>query len=278
MIRSNFHVHSSFCHGKGDPEDYVNVAIIRGLQSIGFSSHAPLPYNSKWAMKPDKFQEYCATILGLRSKYKGKINIFLGLEVDYCDELDNAFYFDIKKAGIDYMIGSVHFLKVDKLGTFRVINDKDDYKLILDELFYGDIQKFVRTYYQSIRNMVQRFRPTIIGHLDLIKKNSKDTRHFSEILDWYRREVLDTLHVIKNNGSILEVNTKGMIDTNEFYPSKWILKEAKKLDIPVMINSDAHLIESIDSFYDLAFSVLREAGYSKQKILMDQQWKYINLE
>jgi len=35
-------MHTTFCDGKSHPEDYVLVALNKGMESIGFSAHVPI--------------------------------------------------------------------------------------------------------------------------------------------------------------------------------------------------------------------------------------------
>ena len=76
----NLHTHSYFCDGKEEPEEYVKQAIELGYHTLGFSSHAPVPFENNFSLKEDKMEEYFSTIRALGEKYKDKINIlaFIG--------------------------------------------------------------------------------------------------------------------------------------------------------------------------------------------------------
>ena len=100
----NLHTHTSFCDGRNSPEEIIHEAIRLGMDSLGFSSHAPCPVPEDSAgMKPDDVPAYRAEILRLREKYAGRLNIFLGLERD--------FFFFPDGDGWDYVIGSVHYVE-----------------------------------------------------------------------------------------------------------------------------------------------------------------------
>jgi histidinol-phosphatase (PHP family) len=83
------------------------------------------------------------------------------------------------------------------------------------------------------------------------------------------------LRVIAAAGSVVEINTggisRGYIKT--LYPSTWIIKECKRLGIPVILNSDAHSPKSVDAFFDQALEILQGAGYSQQRRLVNGSWK-----
>lgn len=271
MGTANYHTHTAFCDGQGEPEEYVLESINCGLQAIGFSSHAPVPFTNNWALQAQQIDEYCRTINSLKVKYAGLIQIYLGLEIDYLPQMSYRLS-EFEELNLDYTIGSVHFCPEPIAGKFLSVNASEDNIIRLID-FKGSVEEFVSSYYESVRNMVRSFKPNIIGHLDIIKKYNHGDKYFSENQEWYQAEVLKTLEVIAKNRAILEVNTGGLVRGEELYPSKWIMKEARKLNIPVLINSDAHRPEAVNAKFSEAREALLEAGYTEQMILLDHTWK-----
>ena len=46
-MKANYHTHSKYCgHASGEVEEYVKVAIERGIETLGFSCHVPYPFNN----------------------------------------------------------------------------------------------------------------------------------------------------------------------------------------------------------------------------------------
>ena len=44
-MRANYHAHTWRCsHAKGTERDYVEAALDRGLEILGFSDHTPYPF------------------------------------------------------------------------------------------------------------------------------------------------------------------------------------------------------------------------------------------
>lgn len=278
MSFSNFHTHCYFCDGTGDPEEYVKKAIEFKFSDLGFSSHAPLPFPNSWTMEKNNFYEYCNKINSLKLKYKNEINIYLGLEVDYIEDLISPT--DEKFASLDYTIGSVHMLKDIKTGEFLAVDgDEDEYIKLITSAFDNDVKKFVHAYYTQIRNMVSNKTPSIVGHLDLIKKHNKNNKYFNENESWYKDEILNTLKVISENKTILELNTGGKVRgyTDDFYPSNWILTECRHLDIPIILNSDAHNPQYINAYFSDATILLKNSNYLKQRILHNEVWQDVLL-
>ncbi|SMC28277.1 histidinol-phosphatase (PHP family) [Clostridium acidisoli DSM 12555] len=278
MSFSNFHTHCYFCDGTDDPEEYVKKAIEFKFSDLGFSSHAPLPFPNSWTMGKNNFYEYCNKINSLKLKYKNEINIYLGLEVDYIENLISPT--DEKFASLDYTIGSVHMLKDIKTGEFLAVDgDEDEYIKLITSAFDNDVKKFVHAYYTQIRNMVSNKTPSIVGHLDLIKKHNKNNKYFNENEPWYKDEILNTLKVISENKTILELNTGGKVRgyTDDFYPSNWILTECRHLDIPIILNSDAHNPQYINAYFSDATILLKNSNYLKQRILHNEVWQDVLL-
>ena len=91
---ANYHTHTFRCkHAKGKDEEYVLRAIEGGLKVLGFSDHAPINfvegYDGWWRVQPEDAEEYINSLRKLREKYKDKIKIHIGFEMEYFPE-----YFD----------------------------------------------------------------------------------------------------------------------------------------------------------------------------------------
>ena len=112
-MKVNLHTHTWRCrHATGSDEDYVLAAINAGYTKLGFSDHNPFPYTGKWAevdvreMRMHEFDEYRESVLGLKEKYKDKIEIVLGLE---CEPTPEFFPFlkELRQQ-VDYLILGNH--------------------------------------------------------------------------------------------------------------------------------------------------------------------------
>jgi histidinol-phosphatase (PHP family) len=276
MTYSNYHVHCSFCDGEGEPEEYIKQAIDYGFKSIGFSSHAPIPFDNTWAMREGRALDYCSVIRELKAKYQGIIDVYLGMEIDYIPNLTGPSKF--KDLNLDYTIGSVHFVTPKRDGEYLSVDGPEENIItLLREVYDGDIKALVRDYYMLVRNMIETEKPDIVGHFDLVKKNNRGSQYFNEDEKWYMDEVLNTLECAAKSGIMIEINTggitRGYMDVP--YPSPWILKECRKLDIPVMLNSDAHAPGTINSWFENAVQVMKDAGYSEQKVLLNNHWEKV---
>lgn len=274
MSWANFHTHCKYCDGFGEPEEYINEAINAKSKAIGFSSHAPLPFNTDWTMKRNVFEEYCNKIQLLKKAYLNDIDIYLGLEIDYILGAGKLYSFNF--ADFDYIIGSVHFLGSNNSDKFWSVDySEEEFVEGVKRDFNGDIKKAVEAYYCSIQEMAKNQGINIIGHLDIIKKNNAQNKFFSESDSWYKNLVLDTLKHISKTELIVEVNTGGIIrkKTDSLYPSNWILEKCYEYKIPITLSSDAHMPEHITARFTEAASILNNIGFKELHILEKTSWR-----
>lgn len=258
------------------PEDYVLSAVKKGFTSIGFTSHAPVLFETDWTMKPTNLPIYIDLINSLKGKYKNEIQIYTGLETDYYPGCKD--YRDYP--GVDYTIGAIHFIYDEKNRKYMALDGSiDEFIETLDITFNGDIQALVEVYYDLLREMLKTHTPDILAHLDVIKKNNINNQFFIETDSWYRKQVEELLKIIKKNNVIVEVNTGGISRgyTTDVYPSSWILRLMKQMDIPLVLNSDAHHPDWIDTYYNNALDIIKKSGYTHERILYDGHWQDVIL-
>ncbi len=113
-MKENFHTHTARCrHAIGTEEEYVQQAIAGGLEVLGFSDHTPFRfpgnYYSHMRMYPEELQDYVSTVLALKEKYAGQIDIRLGLEVEYYPDRIPALLDMIAPFGIEYLLLGQHW-------------------------------------------------------------------------------------------------------------------------------------------------------------------------
>jgi len=182
---------------------------------------------------------------------------------------------------LDYLIGSVHLVR-HKNKDELWFTDGPDYRTYdqgLNELFGGDIKKAVTTYYHQLNEMIETQQFDIIGHFDKIKMHNRD-RFFKEDEHWYMALVSETLNLLQDRDLIVEVNTRGIYKqrSETTYPGLDILKQIKKLRIPVMVNSDAHKPHELDGEFAYSFSLLKEAGIDEVVYFKGNGWGFERLK
>jgi histidinol-phosphatase (PHP family) len=269
------HTHTKFCDGKDDIETMCRAAYEKSLFAIGFSAHAPtdkyIELKSDWNMKSDLVDEYAAQVLSAKERWRGKLNVFLGLEVDYIKGKRSPLDSDIIKLNLDYIIGSVHYL-VPENGTqaFTVDGPQEEFEKGLKDGFGNNAQKLMHSYYDAVAEMIQIGGFDIIGHADLLKKNTLGKNLWAQEEETERQK--EITRIAKKAKLVFEVNTGG-INRNkiqETYPSLSFLKIIKKFNVPVIITADAHCSKDINGNYVTALNTLKSAGIKKHFIFKER--------
>lgn len=276
MNWTNFHTHTRFCDGADEPEKYVEEAVRQGFESLGFSAHAPLPYDNPWSLKSIEIEKYKKEILRLKEKYAGKINVFIALEADYIPEVSIPHSVFKNNIGLDYIIGGVHLVKKKDTDKLWFIDGSrvESYDEGVKDIFNGNIEEAVGAYFSQITEMVQTQKPDIIAHFDKIKMHNKD-RYFLESDAWYKKLVNQSINVIEWSGCIVEVNTRGLYKkrSDSFYPSRHILELCYLKKIPVTLSSDAHKPEELSLYFNEAVELLKDVGFIKIMVYTKDGWK-----
>jgi histidinol-phosphatase (PHP family) len=265
-MSQDWHTHSSLCrHASGVLEDYVISAIDKNLELIGLSAHFPyeflknmenIPFQ-EYAMSLDEIQSYLTTAENLKFKYKHKIEVKIGFEIDYIINQEAAYrqYIDKIIDRLDFTIGSIHNLKFQ-----NTLLPFDDARFLSKYGNFNSIEDLFILYYETMSKMInsQLFECKIVGHFDLPKKFDKKPEN-DERVDELISSILDS---IERKGVVIEVNTSGFRKPiNEQYPSKNILKEILDRGIPIILGSDAHSPDEVAFKFDHMRNMLLKLGF-----------------
>ena len=140
FFTSNYHSHTKRCgHAFGEDEEFLLAGKEAGFKLFGFSDHVILPDISQPGMRgaPYLLDDYCASILNLKQKYKGDIDVHLGFEAEWYGSRYESYYRDeLPKHGVEYLILGQHcFLKGNRFTWYGDI--KDRYEMV--EAYCSDL-------------------------------------------------------------------------------------------------------------------------------------------
>ena len=242
-------MHSNYSDGRSAPEDYIAPAIAAGLREIGFSEHLTLFKDLEdWNMNPVNISPYINHIDQLRNNIKNII-IKTGLEVDFIagKEKDIGAYLSLFP--LDYIIGSVHYLgeKTVDVGP---------------EFYEGkSIDKLFEAYFDSVCAAAASGLFDIIGHCDLIRIYGY--KPFSDQEPHYRK----LAKTMKAHNVAFELNTNGRNrPLADFYPDRKFLHIFREENVPVCVNSDAHMPSRVGQYFDEAYELLRYVGFTEMAV------------
>jgi len=246
---NDYHLHSYLCkHGEGEIYEYVEAAIAKGLQEIGFAEHIPIPGldDPDGRMLIDEFPIYLHDIREAQEKYP-EITIRLGIEADYMPKYLDFLSEFLATYPFDFVIGSVHFID-----DWDFTNPAHEHRT---ETF--GVDNMYRAYYKLLAEAAENDLFDVIGHLDIPKKfGHRTTADLSDEID-------HVLKTIKEHDLALDVNTSGKKKpVNEIFPSPEILEKAYSYDIPIVIGSDAHRPRDVGFYLPETYALVRKIGYT----------------
>lgn len=248
----NFHTHTTFCDGKNTADEVVKAAIEKGFTAIGFSGHGYTPYDLRYCMKDEN--AYVTEIKRLKQKYRGIIQIYLGTEEDSFASVDRSKY--------DYIIGSSHYVEVNGK-CYPFDSNRGLFERCL-ELYNHNPIKMAEDYYAKFCDYINKRKPDIIGHFDLITKFDEKFDDFFLHNSAYLKLAEESVIAASKSQAIFEVNT-GCISRGfrlTPFPSEHLLYTLKKIDAKLMLASDSHSIDTLDFNFSETKMRLKEIGFN----------------
>ncbi|MEK3967867.1 histidinol-phosphatase HisJ [Paenibacillus sp. FSL H7-0323] len=254
----DYHTHHERCgHAVGKLEEYVQRGIELGLQQLGLSDHLPLihvdpaSYYPEMAMPMAELPRYVEECLTLKERYRGVIDLRVGLEADYIEGYEEQIREILSPYPWDYLIGSVHFLGEWDITDHRQVHGWES----------RDALEVYRLYYDAVKKSALSGLYDIIGHMDVIKRfgyGPQTPEGKAEV----RALELETLKVIADSGIAMELNASGLTKPcAEMFPAEHLLQEALKLGIPLTLGSDAHDPTKLGDGLQEARSMLWQTGF-----------------
>ena len=249
MIAKDLHMHTAYCDGKDTPEDMVLSAVDKGLDTVGISSHSYTFFDESYCMQKEDIPRYIAELRYLRAKYFDRIHVLCGVEQDY--------YSDWPTDEFDYIIGSVHYIKVGD-EYIPVDESVEILRAAVQKHFGGDVYALCELYFDTVADVVEKTRCDIIGHFDLISKFIEreplfDAGHPRYVKAWkaaaYRLVTYDVPFEI-NTGAI----SRGY--RTQPYPDEEMIAYIKAKGGRLILSSDAHSKENIAYIFEKYESLL----------------------
>lgn len=266
----NYHTHTERCgHAEKDygDEEYVKEAFERGIKFFAFTDHIPFmrakDTKVNVRMSYDEIDEYLQSIVKLKDKYKGIMNIETGFEFEYIpEELEHIL--KIKNV-VDKMVLGQHFV-FDDQGKIKYFSSKQDMT-----------DKEMIQYVCLISKALECRLPDIIAHPDLFLKYRKKfgekeefiTREICKLAQKYQVPMEINLNeVYREYVKAKEELTEGteieqieLAKTRIRYPNKKFWKILSEYNIKVLFGIDAHLKGQIlnnEISYKIANEILGE--------------------
>lgn len=258
----NFHSHTQFCDGRADMDQFIHAAVEAGFLHYGFTPHSPLVgVESSCNMDINNVDAYFDTANRLKAEYKNRMNIYIGMEVDYLNEECGPAAQYIQAMPLDYRIGSVHFIPSDH-GFIDIDGRFENFRKKVETYFSNDIRYVVESFYRQSTRMIEAGGFDILGHFDKIGHNASHFKAGIENEAWYKQLVNNLIDLIIEKKLTIELNTKAWTDHRRTFPGERYLARLAEGGVAVLVNSDAHYPELINASRDVGFDMLARNGYS----------------
>lgn len=254
LYKRDGHIHTPFCpHGTKDSlEMYVEKALQEGREEITFAEHFPMPdgvttpeFKADCTITEEQVEDYKLAVDSLKIKYKNKIKINYGFEVDYIEDMEEVVTDTLDKygKGMEDGILSIHFVKYE--GEYYGIDYLPDFERLVAKV--EDLRKIYDIYFNTLLKSIKAdlgvYKPTRIGHPSLIRIFNQKYP-----IDYFNEELFNEIIVeLKKRNYSIDYNMAGLRKPycGETYPSGEWLELIKEADIDMVMGSDAHSAEQI---------------------------------
>lgn len=254
MLLGDFHTHSTLDDGKSTLAEMAAAAYDRGLTHFGFSGHSFEEYGQDFCLSRANVPVYLEAARKLQEEYLGKMEISVGLELDYYGE---------KPEGLDYAIGSVHGLRLDGQCRYADASAQASQQTV-DEYFGGDWYRYTDAYYDLVADLPRKTGCQWIGHFDLVTKFNDQVHTIDEDSPRYLRRALEVLEYVVKQGVALEINTGAVARGYRIipYPNPILLRKLKEFGGEIILNSDCHHAPQLCFGFDQAVQLAQEVGFT----------------
>ena len=253
-----------FCqHASDKLEEIVQAYITQGFRCAGITEHIPpasdamrYPDEKQAGLSADflqeRFAEYFRLGRELQQKYREQIELFLAFEIEHYPGSETHVEALIEQYQPDYLVGSLHHV-----GKTGIDYSHELFQQALQEA--GSMTQLYCDYFDAQFDMLQKFKPSVVGHFDLIRIYDQD---YLKTLkqDAVQERITRNLDFIAENRLILDFNLRGFDKAMEQYPSLSIIKQALQKNIALVPGDDSHGVSSVGRNYDQGLTVLSNLG------------------
>ena len=181
------------------------------------------------------FDSYYKEAKRLQAKYNDQITLLVGLETEFIyDATLEEIELLQKIYQLDYMVGSVHhvlehpidfdnamYCDAEKAAFERYNSQKTSSSLSTSLSESAPTEAVFLEYFDSQYTLLERLKPSVIGHFDLIRLFRPDHPLSEQVWDKIKRNV----ELIKSFGGLVEINSRAWKkNLKNAYPQSDILK------------------------------------------------------
>ena len=232
----NLHTHTWRCgHAAGTEEEYIIRALENGIRTMGFSDHMPFRcadgYEETTTRIPtEQAMDYTRDLRALREKYRDRIKIHIGFEMEYFPDHFEEMLKNARKWGGEFLL----------LGQHYVVPEHPDGKH--SKLPSDDVAE-LEAYADSLVSGMETGVFTYVAHPDVFL--------FTGAPEAYRKAMRKVCVASRQHSVPLEINFYGIRD-HRYYPTEAFWEVAGEEQCPVTFGFDAH--DAISAYDDASLA------------------------
>ena len=253
MIKRDGHMHPNIMKKPHQGDEFILRAIELGFREIVFTDHMPFTVTGD---EHDRIPfgmvgDYCAAVADFAEKYKDKISIKTGIEIDFHADCTDEIAEVLAAGKFDVILGSSH-LNIAGFGVPFGNITKTDYAALVLENYLRAAESglfYVMTHLDVYRWVFsEAMYPTIDDGFDVSVHEDLLCHIFKEM---------------KKRDIALEVNAAPLykkFDDLGAYPEKKILSVAEDYGLRLVYGSDAHSADKVGFEYDSVSKIIENFG------------------
>lgn len=226
----------------------MKSALDSGLSEICFLDHLTLhPGSGGLSMTPEEVPLYYYAVRRLGARYRGRISVKAGLEVDFTPGLMDVAKSVCSSFAFDVIAGSIHFL-----GSWNMVSRRERAANP-----YKDNDAMYESYIDAIEAMLEDPFYDVICHLDVVSKfGDEPSRDF-------RGRWRGVLEKISANNIVVEINTSGFrYPLAGMFPGEDLLAMLAQSGAAITLGSDAHRPDQVGMRFADAVDAAKKAGFT----------------
>ena len=274
-LLTDIHTHSTFSHdGKDSLADMLVAAVEKGVCFYGVSEHYDydvyLATGEKLPVVGNE-EEYFHTSRHLQEDYAGVLNVLVGLEYGYTDDIRaEKVYVEVnEKYKPDFIVNSIHTRNGEDYYYGKPYYNQDGSLREKDEV-YSEYLAFIR------RSLDVKYPYDIVAHIGYVTRYAPyEDKTLS--LQTYQAQIDDILQTIIRKGKILEVNSSNRSGITPYLPQREIIERYFELGGKLIsYASDAHHTARIVDKRETVMATLKEIGFTH--VTVPCKGEYIKVE
>lgn len=244
MGKIDFHTHPNILKNPPQAEEFVKKAIDEGFDTIVFTDHMPFSVTGDEIdrMPFGAVPLYCEKVREIAEKYRDRIRILCGIEVDYYPSCTDEITMTLAQGDFDIILGSSH-LNIKGLGIpFRSLSKTDYAEIVINNYYFAS----------------QSGMFDVLTHPDIYRIQISDPETFPLAGDFPKIADLEEdlrrlFSAMEEKNIMMEINAAPLykkFDSRGPYPDRDILAIASEYNLKYTFGSDAHIPENVGFGYD----------------------------